>query len=109
MPDDGVCACALKRVPYDTPDRRDMVNAELAALKDIAGKPGVVQCLGIYGDWDTHTGQECLWIVMKCVLPNLFVSLLLIPSTGLLPNPMSLLLSCRTLMRKCTCASIRFT
>ena len=91
MPNDEVCACALKRVAY-TPDRQSMVNAELAALKDIAGKPGVVQCLGIFSDWDTHTGQECLWIVMKCVLPNLFVSHSCFPWTGLLPDPMSLLL-----------------
>ncbi|KAL3154885.1 Serine/threonine-protein kinase 33 [Trebouxia sp. C0009 RCD-2024] len=65
MQNDEVCACALKRVPYDTPERKSNINAELAALKDIVGRPGVVQCLGVFGDWDDHTGQEYLWIVLE--------------------------------------------
>lgn len=67
MHNNEVWPCALKRMPYDSVGQKVMINAELAALKAVSQKPGVVQCLGVFHDWDRDSQQEGLWIVMRCV------------------------------------------
>lgn len=58
-------ACALKRLPFTTPQDRALVFHELEVLFLARGKPGVVQGLAAFEERAPNAAQVYLWIVMK--------------------------------------------
>ena len=57
--------CAFKKVPYERHAERCRADAELAALRDAAGCPHIVQCYGAFDHREPADGKHYLWIAMQ--------------------------------------------
>ena len=65
MTDGGVCAAALKEVPYTTYEQQFAANAELAGLRDAEGCPHLGQCLAVFVQQSPDGTEHRLCILLE--------------------------------------------
>lgn len=65
MADGTVEACALKRLPFETDEDKEMAKAELDALAMAKGMPHIVQGLAAFHEPCAEDGCNYLWLATR--------------------------------------------